>query len=423
MVRPDSHTTQSMVDHLFRSEAGKMTAILTRIFGFQHSDLIEDIVQETFLSALKTWPLKGQPDNPSAWLMQVAKNKAINTIKRDNRLQKWTPEIEEDVDRIDRLFLDHEIKDSQLRMLFACCYPELHQKQQIMLMLKTMCGFSNTEIGYVLLMSPAAVKKAIYRAKKKVQTFYNSITVPVINEARQRLETVYMAIYLMFTEGYKRSYEDQVISEDICFEAARLATLLLDIPEVNHGKTHALLSLIFFNMARFPARVGSKGEIIDLKLQDRSLWNQKSIDAGFHHLQLSRESSSLSRFHLESSIASIHCSATRYEETDWERILYCYRRLLQLVDSGIIRLNLAIVLGKVEGPEAGLQALEEVELASKHMDFMIHAAKADMHAELGKYEMAKSHYLVACDMAHSKADKHYLRSKIEECDRKNISDN
>lgn len=418
----EPHTANNLVDHLFRNESGKMTAILTRIFGFQHSNLVEDIIQETFLSALKTWPMKGQPDNPSAWLMQVAKNKAINAIKRNNRMGELSPDTIQESDQIDRLFLDHEIKDSQLRMLFACCYPDLSQKNQIMLMLKTLCGFSNSEIASALLMSADGVKKALYRSKTEIQSKYHGISEPALHLAKERLETVYTVVYLMFSEGHKRSSDDHLISEDLCFEAARLATLLLDIPEVNHGKTHALLSLIYFDMARFPARIGNNGEIIDLKVQDRSLWNKHYLNAGFHHLKLSRQSDSLSKFHLESFIASLHCSVSTFKETDWGSILSAYQKLLELDDSEIVRLNAAIALGKVEGPEAGLKALDKIDLSSaRDKEFMLYAAKAEMYMESERFGKAKSYYQVAVDMAVSKADKKYLKSKIEECDRNNIS--
>ncbi|NBC03308.1 MAG: sigma-70 family RNA polymerase sigma factor [Bacteroidetes bacterium] len=399
-----------------------MTAILTRIFGFQHSKLVEDIVQDTFLSALKTWPLKGQPDNPSAWLMQVAKNKAINTIKKNNRLGSLDVDSISQVDQIARLFLDHEIKDSQLRMLFACCYPDLSQKNQIILMLKTLCGFSNAEISSALLMTPEAVKKALYRSKSEIHSKYNDITVPAIDIAKERLDTIYTVIYLMFSEGYKRSYDDHLISEDLSFEAVRLATLLLDIPNVNHGKTHALLSLIYFNIARFPARIGKNGEIIDLKVQDRRLWDKNCLNAGFHHLIQSRQSDLLSKFHLESFIASLHCSVDSYEKTDWGSILSTYQKLMKIDDSELIRLNAAIALGKVEGPKAGLAALDKIDFQSaKDKQYLLYAAKAELYMHMNLFDKAKSYYQVAADLAGSNADKKYLKSKIEECNRNNIS--
>lgn len=366
--------------------------------------------------------MKGQPDNPSAWLMQVAKNKAINAIKKRNRLGSLTMDSMPQVDQIDRLFLDHEIKDSQLRMLFTCCYPDLSQKNQIILMLKTLCGFSNAEISSALLMTPEAVKKALYRSKSEIHSKYQGISVPAIDIAKERLDTIYTVIYLMFSEGYKRSYDDQLISEDLCFEAVRLATLLLNITDVNHGKTHALLSLIYFNIARFPARIGNNGEIIDLKVQDRRLWDKNCLNAGFHHLKQSRQSDSLSKFHLESFIASLHCSVDSFEGTDWGSILYAYQKLMKLDDSEIIRLNAAIALGKVEGPQAGLAALEKIDLQSvKDKKYMIYAAKAELYMEMKLFDKAKSHYQVAADLAGSNADKKYLKSKIEECNRNNIS--
>lgn len=413
------------IDHLFRQESGKMTAVLTRIFGFKNSNLIEDIVQETFLSAMKTWPLKGSPDNPSAWLMQVAKNKTLNALRERKKMSVWNPNNQQEADHIGRLFLDHEIQDSQMRMLFACCYPQLAQRVQIMVTLKTLSGFSNEEIASALLMSSTAVKKAIYRAKKEMQVYYHDgIPVPDVNLAKKRLETVYTILYLMFNEGYKRSYNDHVISEDLCFEAVRLTILILDIKGVNHGKTHALLSLMYFSMARFPARRDGSGRMVDLKFQDRLLWDKNSINAGFYHLKISRESTALSKYHLESGIASLHCSAASYEKTNWKGILDYYEKLKKLENSEVIRLNYAIVLSKVKGAAAGLKALDQVEPdTTKEKQFLFLAARADMNAELKNYEIAKSYYQVAFDMAHSKADKNFLRSKIEECNRHNLSDN
>lgn len=417
-------TENNLVDHLFRTESGKMTAILTRIFGFRHSNLVDDIIQETFLSALKTWPLKGQPDNPSAWLMQVAKNKANNTIKRKSKLAELDIKDLQDTDQISHLFLDHEIRDSQLRLLFACCYPELPEKTQILFMLKTLCGFSNTEIASALIMSPEAVKKSVYRAKKDIQANYDSISLPAVYSVWKKVDTVYTVIYLMFTEGYKRSTEVSIINEDLCFEAARLAKLLLDIPDLNHGKTHALLSLIYFGMSRFPARKSNLGQIIDLEQQDRSLWDKKYLNAGIHHLRQSRQSKTMSKYHLESTIASLHCSAKSFEQTDWKAIVSLYRKLLEWEDTAIVQMNYAIALARVEGAETALRALNEIDLQSlRDKQYLFYAAKADMHKELQMYEKAKSYYQVALDLALPKEDKDFLQSKMEACDRKNISKN
>lgn len=382
------------------------------------------MVQETFLAALKTWPIKGRPDNPTAWLMQVAKNKAINVLNQKRNSGELFENTIGGTEQIERLFLDHEIKDSQLRMLFGCCYPELSQKNQIILMLKTLCGFRNAEIASALLMTPEAVKKALYRSKSILQNNYNNISEPLIFQAKERLETVYTVVYLMFTEGYKRSHNDHLISEDLCFEAVRLASLLLDIPDVNHGKTHALLSLIYFDMARFPARENHHGEIISLKLQDRSLWDKPCLNLGFHHLQHSRTSESLSKFHFESTIASLHCSAATFEETDWPAILTLYQKLSEIENSEIIKLNKAIATANINGPKASLKVLQEVSFSSaSDKEFMLHAAKAHMYMEMKQFGKAKSYYQVAGDLAVSKADKQYLQSKMEECDRNNLSMN
>lgn len=420
------HNISGLVDHLFREEAGKMVAVLIRIFGFRHAELVEDIVQDTFLTALKKWRHNQIPDNPSAWLMQVAKNKTLNALKRENRSvpldqYKSTPEIEE---TIDKLFLDHEIKDSQLRVLFACCDPRFSAKAQIILTLKTLSGFSNSEIARALLMSEAAVKKRLYRTRKSIREDGLEFGVPFLYEIDERLPAVHTAIYLMFNEGYKRSEGDELIKESLCFEAARLTDQLVEALPEQAGESHALLSLIYFSISRFNARHSEDGNIIDLQKQDRKLWDRDLINMGFSHLKKSRKSNTLSRFHLEAGINSIHCSASTFEETDWDSIVNYYDRLLELVDDPIVQINRAVAVSNQKDPEAGLKALEQLE----QTDFpdrypLYHATKADMYFRLGNYELARSYYRVAVDLAELKVDIRFLERKIKECDTKNITDN
>lgn len=415
-----------MVEHLFRQQSGKMSAILTRIFGFQHTELVEDIIQETFLTAMKTWALKGKPEDPEAWLMLVAKNKLINELKRAKRHAEKNEQLhfEKVEDKLEELFLDNEIKDSQLRVLFACCHPALKTKSRIMLTLKVLSGFSDAEIGSALLMKSGAVKKGIFRAKKTIrQKEGENLGIPFLSEVSDRMDTVLTIIYLIFNEGYKRSHSDEVISEDLCYEALRLALLVLEIPEVDHGKVSALVALMYLTMARFPARINQVGEMIDLEHQDRSLWDQKMIRAGVHYLKESRQSKKLSKFHLESSIASLHCTTSSYEETDWSAIVYCYRKLMEMDQSEIIRLNYIIALSRLRGPDAGLEELEKLEEATSEKKALIYASKAEMNARLGNFEKAKSYYQVALDYSHIEADRVFINKKIMECDTRNINEN
>jgi RNA polymerase sigma-70 factor (ECF subfamily) len=415
-----------LVDHLFREEAGKMIAVLIRIFGFRHAELVEDIVQDTFLTALKKWRHNQIPDNPSAWLMQVAKNKTLNALKRENRSvpldqHKSTPELEE---TIDKLFLEHEIKDSQLRVLFACCDPHFSTKAQIILTLKTLSGFSNSEIARALLMSEAAVKKTLYRTRKSIREDGLEFGVPFLYEIDERLPAVHTAIYLMFNEGYKCSEGNELIKESLCFEAARLTKQLIESLPEQAGQSHALLSLIYFSISRFNARHSENGDIIDLQRQDRRLWNKDLINMGFNHLRKSRQSETLSRYHLEAGINSVHCLASAYEETDWNSIVNYYDRLQELVNDPIVQINRAVAVSNQKDPDAGLKALEQLEQTDfSDRYYLFHATKADMHFRLGNYELARSYYRVAVDLAESKVDIRFLEKKIEECDKKNIMDN
>ncbi|RNC84401.1 MAG: sigma-70 family RNA polymerase sigma factor [Balneola sp.] len=426
MEKTEPHTASNIVEHLFRHQSGKMSAILTRIFGFKNVDLIEDIIQETFLSAIKTWGLKGEPENPEAWLMLVAKNKIINELNRKKRHAEKREKIhfEQAEEEIDELFLDHEIKDSQLRLLFACCHPDLKPKAQIMLTLKVMSGFGDKEIANALLMQPEAVKKTIFRAKQQLKEKHDTIGIPFLSAVTGRLDIVLTIIYLMFNEGYKTTRGDQVINEELCYEAIRLSLLLVEVKNIDQGKIYALLSLMYFSLARFPSRVNSLGEMIEIGEQDRSKWDQELIEMGLHFLKKSRQSSELSRYHLESTIASIHCTSDSMETTDWNVILYCYQKLLVLNDSFVVRLNHAIALSRVEGFQKGVEILKQMEEHSKSSRrSLLYAAIAEMNMQLGKYDIAKSYYQVALDQSDVNSDRAFIGKKILECDKKNIQNN
>lgn len=415
-----------IVDHLFREEAGKLTAILIRRFGFENFELIEDIVQETFWAALKTWPSGGIPDNPSGWLMQVAKNKTLNAIKKEKRLiypEKHMADIRSANEipshttesEIDEWFLDHHIRDSQLRVLLTCCHPSYPEKARIMLALKTLAGFSYSEISQGLLANEENVRKSLYRIRKRIRKNEEILKKPVRDQIPERLDSVLTVLYLMFNEGYKRTDGDEVIGEDLCFEAMRLTKLLNEMLPDSTGQINALMALMCLNAARFPARSDPEGHIIDLKGQDRSLWDRTLISQGFHYLKKSRVSGSVSRYHLEAGISSVHCTASTYEETDWEKILFYYNQLLQQTDNSVIKINRAIALSYIEGAETGLEMLELLSDELAEYNHLYHAARADMYYRLGLYEKARSCYETACDFAKSQPDKQFLMNRLKEC--------
>ncbi len=415
-----------LVEHLFRQQSGKMSAILTHIFGLSNTEIIEDIIQETFLSAIKTWGIKGEPENPEAWLMLVAKNKIINELNKRKRHVKKREQLHYEMvyDQIDDLFLKHEIRDCQLRLLFSCCHPDLKIRSQIMLTLKTLSGFGDKEIGNALLMKPSAVKKGLYRAREELKSKHDSLGIPFIPEAVERIDTVLAIIYLMFNEGYKTTLKEEVINIELCYEAIRLATLLTEIEYPDKGKIDALLALMYLTLARFPARLNSSGELIEIEQQDRKKWDNKIISIGFSYLNKSRSSIILSRYHLESTIASIHCAAKSFKETDWNAILFCYEKLLHINNSFMTRFNYAIALGWAQGFDLGLIKLKELEKESYvQKRSLLYSGIAEMNMRMKKYEISKSYYQVALDLAESSADKNFISKKITICDTKNIRTN
>jgi RNA polymerase sigma factor (sigma-70 family) len=418
-----TYSDSKNIEHLFRQQSGKMFSILIRLFGFDNSSLIEDIIQETFLAAMKTWSIKGVPEQPEAWLMQVSKNKLINELKKRSNRTRLNEQFagEKLEEKVDELFLDKEIKDSQLRALFACCNPFLSKKEQIMLTLKILSGFNNAEIANALLSSSEAVKKAIYRAKKSLQEQNIDLNAPFIHEIKERIDTVHTIIYLIFNEGYKKTSGNSVINEDLCFEASRLAILVSSIDGDHQPQSYALLALIYFSMARFPARLNTNGEMIELETQDRSLWDKEMIHAGTSFLAKSRKTKSISVYHLEATISSIHCVAKSFEETDWESITLCYQKLTTIDDNPVTQMNYAIALSKWKGSEIGLIKLEEIEEnISKPIKHLYYAAKAAMLFDDKQYGKAKSYYQVAYDLSKHEMDKKFLLKKIRLCDTHNI---
>lgn len=415
-----------LVEHLFRQQSGKMSAILIRIFGFSNTEIIEDIIQETFLSALKTWGIKGEPENPEAWLMLVAKNKIINELNKRKRHVEKRKQLHYEIvyDQIDDLFLDHEIRDSQLRLLFACCHPDLKIRSQIMLTLKTLSGFGDKEIGNALLMTPPAVKKGLYRAREELKSKHDYLGIPFISEAVERIDTVLAIIYLMFNEGYKTTLKEEATNIELCYEAIRLARLLTEMDCQDKGKIDALLALMYLTLARFPARLNSSGELIEIEHQDRQKWDKKIISVGFSFLNKSRSSINLSRYHLESTIASIHCAARSFKETDWNAILFCYEKLLQINNSFMTRFNYAIALGWAQGFDLGLIKLKELEKGFQvQKRSLLYSGIAEMNMQLKNFEVAKSYYQVALDLTESSFDKIFISKKITICDTNNIRTN
>jgi RNA polymerase sigma-70 factor (ECF subfamily) len=398
-----------------------MVSYLTRIVGLDRLDLAEDVVQDSLCRALETWSLQGLPDNPSAWLMRVARNRAIDLLRRDVQFRNFTPELthllrlREDLPGEAPAF-EKAIQDDELRMMFSCCHPELSAEVQVTLILKTLCGFSVSEIAHALLTKEDAIEKRLGRAKKLFRLSGNLVEITNASEVRERLEAVYQAIYLLFNEGYHGSRSEQTVREDLCFEAIRLALLLSEHPEGDQPTTHALLALLFFHAARLPGRLDDDGDLVQLEMQDRSRWNRELMARGFHFLEKSATGNELSEYHLQAGIASLHCAAATYEETDWPRILELYDLLYRLKPSPIVGLNRAVAVGKARGPEEGLAELRKISDPAKLEEYPFYpAAQGEFHLLAGRPAEAAKHFERAIELAQSRSATSFFERKLKSC--------
>ena len=377
-----------VVEHLFRHEAGKMVATLTGIFGIEHLTLAEDVVQEALARALQTWPFYGVPRNPAAWLMQTARNRALDVVRRENNFRAKEPDIIRLMDgenpAPDAIILsEQEIADDRLRMMFVCCHPQIPAEAQVALALKTLCGFSPAEIAKAYLTTEAAIAKRLMRAKQKIRDARIAFEIPAGGELARWLDGVLQSLCLLINEGYNASAGDKLVREDICAEAIRLTGLLSEHPAGNQPKTHALLALMLLNAARTPARVDGEGNLLRLQEQDRTRWDQPLIARGLFHLAQSAAGGEFSEYHLQAGISACHCAARDYASTDWRQILSLYDRLLALDGSPVVALNRAVVLAEVNGPQAGIEAVEAIpNLKSLGSYYLLHAVLGDFELQL-----------------------------------------
>ncbi|MBL0743382.1 RNA polymerase sigma factor [Chryseolinea lacunae] len=418
MPEPEEQRVQQLVGHLFRHEAGKMAAVLTRLLGFGGLDLAEDIVQDTLLKAMSVWRFKGIPENPSAWLYTVAKRKAIDTLRQQQLHNLHHSEISVALKSewtlaptVNHLFLDNEIEDSQLRMIFACCHPSIPFEAQLALTLKTLCGLSVGEIANSFLTNEETITKRLYRAREKIREERISLEAPVPANLPGRLDAVLQSLYLLFNEGYNSSHPDQLIRHDLCAEAMRLCLLLVNNAMTRAPETSALLALMCFQASRADARLRDDGNIILLKDQDRSQWNKALIEKGKFYLEQAAEGERFTEYHIEAAIAGCHSRAASFAETAWDDIEHLYTLLLNMKDSPIIALNRAIAIRYSVSPAAGLEALLAINALSQH--YLYHAALGDVYVELKEFEAARSCYALAKTLTPSMAEKKLLQLKID----------
>jgi len=419
LAPPAPGEVTQVVEHFFRHEAAKMVSTLTRIFGIEHMNRAEDVVQETLARALQTWPYYGIPKNPSAWITQVAKNLALDLIRRDKVFRNKEGQITHLMEQLsagdggETEAGASGIGDDRLRMMFTCCHPLIPQEMQVALALKTLCGFSPQEIARAFLTSEAAIAKRLTRAKQRIREARIAFEIPGGEELTRRLDGVLQTLYLLFNEGYKASGGEQLIRAELCHEAIRLAALLAEHPAGNEPRAHALLALMLLNGARLTARLDAGGNILRLEEQDRSRWDQPMIARGMYHLVQSTAGAEISEYHLQAGIAACHCAAPDFESTDWERILSLYDRLTALDDSPVVALNRAVAVAAVHGPQAGIEAIEAIgKRAPLESYYLLYATLGEFEARLGRRRAAADYFRRALELVTIESEQVFLSKKL-----------
>ena len=410
-----------LVDHFFRHESGKLIASLVRFFGLKHFDLVEDMVQAALVEALRVWKIRGVPDQPAAWIHRVAKNRVLDALRRDKNFQEKAEELArlgeaKEGQRVENLFDESQLQDSQLRLIFACCHSSLPPDSAVPLTLKTLCGFSEEEVARGMLLSSENVRKRIYRAKQTMIEDKISLDLPSSRQLSARLHYVHTVLYLMFNEGYSSTSSDQAIRDDVCEEAARLCHLLTEHPHCSTKTTSALLALMLFHASRFDARIDSNGGFVLLDEQDRTKWDQRMISRAKEYLQAS-DGPAISVYHLEAAIALQHCVAASFAKTNWSAIIGLYDRLIERFPSSVYQLNRAIAINQEMGPEAAIEILDSIQ-SDPHLNrfHLLDATYGEFYRAKSQFNLAKKHFEKAILKTTSRHEQEVLQRRIAQCE-------
>jgi RNA polymerase sigma factor (sigma-70 family) len=411
---------QESLKRLFKQEFSKMVAVISKLFGLQHIEIAEDVVSETFLTATEAWARKGIPENPTAWLYVVAKQKTLQHFRRNKIfIEKVIPAIktehEQNIENQELNFSQQNIRDSQLQMLFAICNPAIASEAQIGLALRILCGFGIDEIAEAFLSNKETINKRLFRAKEKLRTEEIKMELPPENEIANRLDNVLHIIYLLFSEGYYSKTQNQILRKELCLEALRLGLMLTDYGRTNQPKVHALIALMCFHSSRFNARQSNDELLILYEQQNEDLWDAALMNQGWHFLNLSARGNELSSYHLEARIASWHCVKEDSKEK-WEDILHLYDQLLLVNYSPSVALHRTYAFYKTEsfrggghGQHAALVEAEKLKLENNHFYYLL---LGELYTNIDN-DKAKFNFQKAYDLAKTQTEKLGIQQKID----------
>ena len=405
-----------LIDHLFRHHSGKMVSVLTRIFGLSNLEIIEDAVQDTFIKA-SVARLKKQPENPEAWLTKAAKNRVLDIFKKLKSEKKYFPELKNGVQAItlQELFLDSEIEDAQLRMIFTACHPELESRDQIAFALKTISGFSIKEIATALLTKEETIKKRLARARKTIKNKNIAFTIPQGKELSKRIERVLEIIYLIFNEGFHSNKKDILVQKELCGEAIRLCKMLLKNRHTKISSSYALFALMCFHAARLDAKVNTENELLDLKTQDRNKWSFPLIQLGNAMMNKAVETSNFSRYHYEAAIVAEHIKAPNFQQTNWDKILKWYKELYAITPSPSMLLNMAVVCLQNDNCVKANYYFSQIKPDDQaQRTYLFFGAKADYFHKTNNIKEALKNIDIALDLVSNKFEKEFLEKKKQD---------
>jgi RNA polymerase sigma factor (sigma-70 family) len=406
-------------EHLFRREAGRLVAVLTRVFGIQNLALAEDVVQDAFCRALETWKFHGVPANPSAWLMKTAKNRALDVLRRDGTARRFAPELERELDSESTLVpaLDEAfaagLDDAQLRMMFSCIHPRLPEETQVALVLHLLCGFGIDETAAAFLKGRAAMEKRLARAKKTLAASKRLFELAGPADVAARLPAVLRALYLLFNEGYHGASPHAAVRAELCEEALRLLYLLLEHRLTSTPAAHALAALMSLHAARLPGRLDAGGNLLLLADQDRSRWDAARIAEGRRQLELSAAGAELTPYHVESAIAAVHAQAPSAGQTDWDEIVSLYDTLMRIAPSPVVAFNRAVALAQRHGSARGLEEIARIKDRTRLKRYpFYHAAVAEFELQLGHRAEARDSFAAALKLARNPAERRFLQERM-----------